>query len=215
MSTAGCLDQLGEDAMTYENIVASTTEPAFSVDVNATILDWNEGAERLFGYTRAEAMGKPCCDLLRGCDVFGNTYCFEGCALIRMAQRHDAIHRCELRFRGASGQHIYVGVSTMVFPGESNSELAIVHLLCSLESKQQPTEMSTEALTAREMEILRILSDGKRTAQIAKQLKLSESTVRNHIQQILDKLKVHNRLEAVCVAWRTGLIEHVSNTTKP
>ncbi len=201
--------------MSHRNIVASTTEPAFSVDVKATILDWNGGAERLFGYTRSDVMGKQCFDLLKGCDVFGNRYCVEACALIQMAQRHDAINRCEVCFRAASGQPICVGVSTMVFPGEGDSELTIVHLCCPLESKQYPMEIPTEALTPRELEVLQLLADGKRTTQITKHLKLSESTVRNHIQQILDKLKVHNRLEAVCVAWRTGLIEHVSNTTKP
>lgn len=201
--------------MSQRNIVASTTEPAFSVDVNATILDWNEGAERLFGYAQAEALGRQCFELLKGGDIFGNTYCDESCPLIKMAKRHDAINRCELSFRAASGQTIRVGVSTMAFPGEDDSALTVVHLFSPLESTRCPPEGATESLTAREIEVLKLLADGKRTSQITKQLKVSESTVRNHIQQILDKLKVHNRLEAVCVAWRTGLIEHVSNSTKP
>ncbi len=196
--------------MTHLYIVASTIEPAVGVDAKGTILDWNEGAEQLFGYQKARVLGKRCWEVLSGRDLFGNEYCSEECPLIRMAKHHDAISRCELCFRTASIDCIHVRVSTMAFPGQDDSELTIVHLFTSLGSEPTSSrEIMSNPLTRREIDVLRLLSFGKRTPDIADVLTISEPTVRNHTHQILRKLKAHNRLEAVCVAWRTGLIEHV------
>ena len=64
----------------------------------------------------------------------------------------------------------------------------------------------THNLTAREIEVLELLADGWATGEIAERLYLSLNTVRNHIQAILAKLKVHSRLEAVSKAAREGII---------
>jgi DNA-binding CsgD family transcriptional regulator len=199
--------------MTTLDTVSSVTEPAFSIDPNAVILAWNEGAERLFGYKAAAVLGRRCWDVLSGRDMFGNQYCGEACPLISMARRHRAISRCELCFRGAADQSICTGVSTMVVPGSSGADMTIVHLFTPLGPEPaSPDKLAAiERPTAREIEVLRLLSDGKRTGHIATQLKVTEATVRNHIQQILHKLNAHSRLEAVCVAWRLGLIENLND----
>jgi len=61
-------------------------------------------------------------------------------------------------------------------------------------------------LTARELEVLRLLADGLRAGPIAAALGLSLATVRNHIRAILRKLGCHSQLEAVAEARRRGLI---------
>lgn len=65
-------------------------------------------------------------------------------------------------------------------------------------------------LTARELEILRLLAAGASGRAIASRLYLSANTVRNHAQKILDKLGAHSRLEAVAVAIQEGIIERGS-----
>ncbi len=55
-------------------------------------------------------------------------------------------------------------------------------------------------LTGREIDVLRLLAEGKSNAEIAKVLVLSDKTVRNHISVILDKLRVGNRVEAATYA---------------
>lgn len=65
---------------------------------------------------------------------------------------------------------------------------------------------SATSLTAREIEVLRRLADGLTTEQIAGELFVSSNTVRNHVNNIIRKLNVHSRLEAVSHAIRTGLI---------
>lgn len=61
-------------------------------------------------------------------------------------------------------------------------------------------------LTARELEVLQLLSEGASKDEIGNRLFVSPNTVRNHIQSILSKLGAHSRLEAVAVAVREGLI---------
>jgi len=61
-------------------------------------------------------------------------------------------------------------------------------------------------LSERESDVLTLLHEGLKTHEIADRLGISASTVRNHIQRVLGKLKVHNRLQAVVAARRNGWI---------
>jgi DNA-binding NarL/FixJ family response regulator len=62
-------------------------------------------------------------------------------------------------------------------------------------------------LTARQLEVLRLLADGRSTTEIADELGLSTTTVRNYIANILAALGVHTRLQAVVVARKAGVID--------
>ena len=61
-------------------------------------------------------------------------------------------------------------------------------------------EMATEALSPREWDVLRLLSDGRRNREIAATLKVSENTVKTHIKAILSKLSLKNRTQAAAYA---------------
>ena len=62
-------------------------------------------------------------------------------------------------------------------------------------------------LTDREMEVLRLVAKGLNNRDIAKQLFISENTVKNHVRNILEKLQLHSRMEAVVYAVREKLLE--------
>lgn len=62
-------------------------------------------------------------------------------------------------------------------------------------------------LTARELEVLRLVSDGLSNAEIASRLVLSEHTVHRHVSNVLQKLRVSSRAAAVAYAARQGLLE--------
>lgn len=64
----------------------------------------------------------------------------------------------------------------------------------------------TEALTPREIEVLRMLAEGLANKEIARRLKISEHTVKFHIGSILGKLSASSRTEAVTIGIRLGLI---------
>lgn len=68
---------------------------------------------------------------------------------------------------------------------------------------QQPVE----ALTPRELEVLRALTEGLSTTEICTQLAITPNTLRTHVQNIMGKLHVHSKLEAVAFALRHHLVE--------
>ncbi|AXC11898.1 two component transcriptional regulator, LuxR family [Acidisarcina polymorpha] len=62
-------------------------------------------------------------------------------------------------------------------------------------------------LTARELQVLRLIRDGQRNKQIADQLAIAETTVNFHIKNLVDKLQANDRTHAVTIAVRRGLLE--------
>jgi DNA-binding NarL/FixJ family response regulator len=67
--------------------------------------------------------------------------------------------------------------------------------------------LSDEALTAREVEVLREIAGGNRNRDIAERLFISEETVKVHVKHIMDKLGASDRTEAVAIAMRRGIIQ--------
>lgn len=68
-------------------------------------------------------------------------------------------------------------------------------------------EIPSPRLTDREMEVLNLVAKGMNNRDIAKELYISENTVKNHIRNILEKLHLHSRMEAVVYAVREKMIE--------
>ena len=66
--------------------------------------------------------------------------------------------------------------------------------------------MESERLTARELDVLRLLAQGERNREIAKTLGLAEPTVKIHVNNLLRKLEAKDRTEATVIALRRGLI---------
>jgi len=61
-------------------------------------------------------------------------------------------------------------------------------------------------LTGRELQILEMLAQGSTNKQIARALEISDNTVRHHVNNIMDKLQVSDRTEAVAIAIRRGVL---------
>jgi DNA-binding CsgD family transcriptional regulator len=85
------------------------------------------------------------------------------------------------------------GLGRRVGPGETRAHRS---------AKRPPA-----ALTERQLEILRLLAEGWSTPNIASELALSPTTVRNHIAATIAALGVHTRLQAVVAAHRSGLLD--------
>ncbi|WP_229660930.1 response regulator [Marmoricola endophyticus] len=68
-------------------------------------------------------------------------------------------------------------------------------------------EVPGPRLTARELEVLRLVATGLANRDIAGQLFISENTVKNHVRNILEKLQLHSRMEAVMYAVREKILD--------
>jgi PAS domain S-box-containing protein len=204
----------------------STAVAAFSTDREGRISEWNEGAKRLLGYQRKEVLGKPCHEIIQGTDLAGNRYCSEWCIPRGMAARGECIRPYSMDVRCRTGETVRVFCSILV-RGSEHSSRSLTHLLHIRPSapddyqQGEPTAATTNQangldavilaeqpkLTARELEVLRLLSAGAATRVIAASLFISSATVRTHVQAILRKIGAHSKLEAVSIAIRLRLIQ--------
>jgi DNA-binding CsgD family transcriptional regulator len=193
-----------------------TGDAAFAVDRYGVIVHWNTAAEKLFGYTVDTALAQRCWKLLSGQDIFGNRYCCANCPLLDMAAHNESVRGFELLFQTSSEGRKELSVSCLAIFDSPQSGL-LYHICRTPESGEQSTEhhhvvnghmqrIHNGHLTERELEVLALLADGKSTHEIASTMFISEATVRNHIQHVLNKLHVHNRLEAVVMGQRIDLI---------
>lgn len=93
-----------------------------------------------------------------------------------------------------------------VYQGESSLHPIIARKLIGQINQPVAPPQPQQPLTARELEVLRLLAEGLSNHKIADRLSISERTVRTHITHILDKLELANRTQAALYALQEGLV---------
>ena len=76
----------------------------------------------------------------------------------------------------------------------------------SFDASERGTPSELDSLTPRELEILRLIAGGLTNAEIARELFVSETTVKTHVSSVLRKLHLRDRVQAVVLAYEAGLV---------
>jgi DNA-binding NarL/FixJ family response regulator len=108
--------------------------------------------------------------------------------------------------KGAPRKELFEAVR-VVHAGGSLLQPVVASKLLRQVSHQSQAVPTVDALTPREVEVLRLLAQGLQNKEIAAQLVISERTVKFHVSSIMSKLGAGNRTEAVTLAAQQGLIE--------
>jgi len=94
-----------------------------------------------------------------------------------------------------------------IMSGERVMANAVANRVLDLLTGTATPKQFYDGLTAREIEILKLLANGLANKQIARSLAISEKTVRNHVSHRYEKLQIYDRSQAVLYAVRKGLVE--------
>lgn len=221
-----------ENAARLFTALANAADGAFVIDESQTILFWNRAAQDILGFTADEIVGRKCWDILEGRDELDRLVCHYRCRIVLATLVGNGIANYDVRAYTKSGDLRWINVSIIPFPAANGAAPFIVHLFRDVTEKKHSealirqildaadqlrhrrpplsplssTRPDQVRLTGREREILGLLAQGLSTRDIAHALSISQATVRNHIQNILHKLRVSNRLQAVTYALEHGLV---------
>lgn len=175
-------------------------EALFTFEPDLTIVSWNRAAERLTGVSADEAVGRYCWEVIGGRDEGGSQVCHQACSTARLAREGWPVPCQLLHIKTQEGERT-VEVTTVAVD-DGDQEL-FLHILVPADDRSPPTNKS---LTARQLEVLRLLAEGHPAKVIATRLRVTEATIRTHIHAILVELGTHSQLEAIAKARRLRLV---------
>src|SRR5581483_8703073 len=205
-----------------------TADTPFVLSEDGEIQFWNKAAEKHLGYPATEVLHKTCYEVLQGIGPLGTRVCHEGCSVIDCAGKDHEIPNFDMSVNTRSGRRLWINMSTIVWENPRTGRRLIVHLAHEI-SEQKKTEALAQKmldlshqladigetagrpspiapLSDQEKQILRLFADGKSSRSVAKSLGISTQTLRNHLHHINQKLRTHNRLEAVMNAIHRKLV---------
>jgi PAS domain S-box-containing protein len=211
-------------------LLEHTADAAYTVTSDGEICSWNTAAERLFGLLAVDVVQRNIDDVLDARDALGTEALAGG---LEAATRHwdgkAGIPNFDLEVSTQPAKHIWINVSTIVFDNPRTGRRLFVRLARDVTEHRRREALLTrmsdlarhivsltddlsdhapvEPLSDQERRILALFAQGSNGAAIARKLKISPQTLRNHLHHINRKLRTHNRLEAVTHAQRRGLID--------
>jgi PAS domain S-box-containing protein len=200
-----------------------TGDAVYVVGPDYTIVHWDSQMESLSGVLSEDALGKRCYEAVMGESEGGEPFCAHGCSVMHLAQEGRPVSSYEMRIRTRAGRKRWVSASNLTV--ETDEGPYLVHLLrdaqgthdtiemargvIQLSSKEDapaPRRRDVPALTPRQLEVLKLLSEGKSAKEIGSELYLSQATIRNHIRSLLQALGAHSQLDALAKAREIGIL---------
>jgi DNA-binding CsgD family transcriptional regulator len=190
--------------------LAEGNPPAFATDQDDRIVFWNPGAARLLNREPDEVLGRRAHRVLREGDFFTHGQRGMNVTLLKIPGRRSHLFTVV---------HVLQALDERSTPPASRSAVG-----SSASTPQQPLVPAAPfrlavpdrpPLTCREREILELIATGLQNKEVARELHISSVTVRNHVQNILAKLDVHSKLEAVSLAYRRAWVNGPARSGMP
>ncbi len=210
------------------HFLEGTADAAFTLTEQGEILSWNKAAEKLFGYSRGEALHHSCYEILHGRGALGTSVCHQNCSVLECSAGRTQIPNFDMETKTRAGAPLWVNLSTLVYQNPRNQRRLVVHFGRDITEQKKTMELAHRMLDAsrqfaeisrppaqaepaaelseQERRILQLFAEGKSSNEIAGALDISLQTLRNHLHHINQKLRTHNRLEAVMNAIQRKLI---------
>lgn len=203
-----------ESRTDFFRLFAETADGVWISAPSGETLFWNRAAEAIMGYSAQEVVGRMCCDIFDGRDTNGNRICIWPCS-IKMRCGEELLQHFEMATQTKTGKPLRIDISCIAVPSDDGQFPTIIHLFRDVTAAHQLQVLVRQQLiqahlgmsekgqppvcelSKRELQVVNLLRAGATTAAIAKQLFISQDTVRSHMQNIFGKLKVHTRLEVV------------------
>ena len=209
-------------------LLEGATDAAFTVDLQGEIRTWNKAAENLFGHPASHAVGKECTAFVGGRVGGRSPVCCESCDVLECVRTDRDVSNFDMEIRTSAGRRVWVNVSLLVTGDEHTGRRLIIHFMRDIGMRKKAEQLTGEMLriakslvssaeqsgelppivpvTTQEKKILGLLVAGKAAKEVAEELQISMSTLRNHISHINQKLHTRNRTEAVIQALKRGII---------
>ncbi len=202
------------------DLLACGYPPAFASDSRDRIVFWNEGAAKLLGRRADQVLGRYCYEAIGGRDVLGNCFCQASCPVVATLRAGRPVSAFELEVSANGHGRRLAHVTILRIPSVRPDLHTIVHILAPIDPAGRLAQSLAAAgaapavappdspppLSRREHEVLQWVASGLQNKEIARRLGLSLATVRNHVHNVLDKLEVHSKLQAVSLAFRSGWV---------
>lgn len=188
--------------------LAASIDGAVALDRDNKVVLWNRAAEGLLGHRAHEVAGRSCCEVFAGAPEIGECLCAGGRRTRRLSAETGGVQSFDLQAQTKGGRDVWLHVIAASARDGAAGPLT-VYLFRDVTAARDLLRMIGEPapvaarpdprvdLTRREREILRLVATGLSTKAIAERLRVSPATIRNHVQNILAKLDVHSRIQAV------------------
>jgi DNA-binding CsgD family transcriptional regulator len=191
--------------------LAESAEPFFVVALDGTIIRWNGAVAELLGISPNQAEGQSYWVTIAGRTSAGEASCGIERTVLDAAQDGTSLPPIEMVLtRRPPLDPRTVLMHHLILKGSDGQPQGVLHLLDDVEARgrrerigQRFLALTTgdghleSALTPREVEVLRLLTEGYTAREVAHRLDVRHATARNHMQHILDKLGARSHTQAL------------------
>jgi PAS domain S-box-containing protein len=216
------------------NLLSNTADGVFAIGSDHRIIFWNKAAQDILGFNSKEVLGEYCHNVIFGRTESGEVLCSKSCCVMDSIEKGKKVKNFDTLAHTKAGAPVWINVSIIAIPSRHEDLNIAVHIFRDITQRKREqilikkiistmkpedqaekdlyinkiTTLSSKPrnkLTRREYDVLRLLAEGRSAKDIAEELYISWSTARKHIQNILTKLGLHSKLEAVTYAFRNNM----------